>query len=71
MFGTDFSFTEIVICNNGGAAADAGSVFGFYLVKGADFTGDYYIVQKSEPLVGFAPGDCLTFTQNATSSEVP
>ncbi|MDP8222947.1 MAG: CARDB domain-containing protein [Candidatus Lernaella stagnicola] len=69
-FGTDFSFTEIVICNVGGAAAPANSVFGFYLVANADFTGDYYIVAKSSPLVGFVPGDCLTFTLNATSSEV-
>lgn len=70
-FGTDFSFTEIQICNAGGVAAAANSIFGFYLVVNADFTGDYYIVKKSEPLVGFAAGDCLTFTFNATSSEAP
>jgi CARDB len=70
-FGTDFSFTEIVICNYGGAAAPANSIFGFYLVENSDFTGDYFIVGNSSPLVGFAPGDCLTFTFNATSSEAP
>lgn len=70
-FGTDFSFTEIMICNNGGIAAEAGSVLGLYLVVNADFTGEFYIVETSEPLVGFAAGDCLTFTLNATSSEAP
>lgn len=70
-YGTDFSFTGIEICNMGGTDASANSLFGFYLVVNADFSGDYYIVEKSSPLVGFSAGDCLTFTLNTTSSEAP
>ena len=60
-----------MVCNVGGVAAPANSVFGFYLVVNSDFTGEYYIVATSNPLVGIAAGDCLTFTLNATSSEAP
>lgn len=69
--GTAFSFAEIVLCNYGGATADANHKFAFFLMTSADFTGDFYLAHESEPLVGLSPSDCATYTLYTVVGDVP